>query len=233
MNRAFLSRLSGAVVALALGTTTLAAVGAATPASAAPTAVPCTSTVAVFTSYTRTEFGASNSVTASTNATCADGKSGRVSNGAIQLFQSLDGGRSWAPVASGANAYASYSHTATANALFRAHYAGGSLGTTYTFSAADSANVGLTVLRDVDMKFRGGRGSVKTTFIVKPASSIAGVKALVQIKKGKHWKKYKRVKFRANGRYVGKFGKTGRYRLVLPTTRGLTGYTYGFRIWRY
>jgi len=182
-------------------------------------------------SYVRAEYGDNDTVRASASATCSDGNSGLVDDGAMQLFQSVDGGRSWVLVASGSYGSAIYSHTATGSALFRAHYAGGKIGT-YTFPATDSTNVRLAVIRAVGMKFKSGHGSVKTTFTVQPAASVAGLKVLVQVKKGRHWKKYKKIRFRSNGKFVGRFGRTGHYRLVLPTARGLDGYTYGFRIWR-
>ncbi|SFB77022.1 hypothetical protein SAMN04487968_101427 [Nocardioides terrae] len=240
MKRTFLSRVGGAVVALGLGTATLAAVGTATPASAATTAtVQCTDTVQVAPSYTTLEFGRTNSVDATASGSCPGYTTGRLPYGTTGnlLIQTSADGVNWATVGGNTSAGSAYASVpATGSVLIRAYRPEG----TYTdgsdvlkFPAAASAPVRFGVYRAVDMKFRGGHGSVKTTFTVKPAASVAGLKVPVQIKKGKHWKKYKKIKFHANGRFVGRFGKTGHYRLVLPTTRGLDGFTYGFKIWRY
>jgi hypothetical protein len=237
MKKTFLSRLSGVVAALALGGSTLAVVGAATPASAADIA--CTTTVEISPSYRQLEFGRTNSVQAQAIGSCPGYKSGRLPYGTAGnlVIQKSTDGRTWSNVGGNTSAGSAYASVPASGSMYlRAYRPTGTYrdgDDVLTFPGKPSTAVRVSVIRKVDMRFKGGRGKVKSTFIVSPAASVAGTKALVQIKKGKKWKKYTKVKFRGNGRVVKRFGKTGRYRLVLPTSRGFDGFTYGFRIYRY
>src|SRR3954465_6547168 len=171
MKRSLLSRASGVVAALALGATTLATVGAVTPAGAAAT-VSCTTTVSVRSSYDQLPYGRSNSVWGTATATCSDGASGLVPAGRIQLEQSADGGHSWAPVGAPATSQATYSHTATRTLLFRSNYHGGSSGS-YTFPSRISAPTACPVVRDVSLtskKVRAGR-PIPVTWKANPGAA--------------------------------------------------------------
>src|SRR3954454_18954220 len=132
MKRSLLSRAGGVVAAVALGATTLATVGAVTPAGAAAT-VSCTTTVSVRSTYDQLPYGRGNTIGAEATASCSNGQSGLDTAGSLQIEQSVDGGRSWAPVgAPTTSGYTTYSYTAARTLLFRSNYHGGST-STYSF----------------------------------------------------------------------------------------------------
>jgi hypothetical protein len=230
MKRSLLARVGGTVAALALGVTTLATVGAVTPAGAAAT-VSCTTTVSVRSSYDKLPYGHSNSVWGTATAKCSDGNGGLVPAGSIQLEQSTDGGHSWTPVGAPGTSEANYSHTATRTLLFRSSYTGGSAGS-YTFPSGISAPTTLSVVRDVSLtskKVRVGK-PIPVTWKANP-----GATGIVYAKKPgkKKFKVYKRVAVRSTGtKFKVKLPTGTRLRFVIPGSAGIPTWQFQTRIKR-
>src|SRR5689334_6037552 len=122
MKRSFLSRIAGAAVALGLGTTTLAVIGLATPASAVVT---CTSRVTAHISQTRVEYGTRLYVDGSVKHTCPGEPESSTYVGQAVLQRAL-AGQGWTNVAvESASGFFYYEVTASANASYRIVYQGG------------------------------------------------------------------------------------------------------------
>jgi hypothetical protein len=233
MKRSFLSRISGAVVALALGTTTIAAVGAASPAGAAQT---CNVAVTLRVGASTVVYGGYESLSADVTpaASCADNY---VSDGAgsVRLERSLNGGRSWQAIKVGSYpSYVSYygSNIIRASGLYRAYYTGGTESTTDAthYNASASRIVRINVIRDIDVKDKSNHRASVGRFKLTPAVGLVGKKLVFQVKKGKKWKKYKKVKVKSGGVFKTSFKNSRKgikYRLIVPAAAGLSAYTYG------
>lgn len=234
MKRTFLSRLSGAVVALAVGTTTLAAVGAATPAGAATT-VNCTTTTKVAAYYSKLTYGDRNTVQAAVTATCPGVGSGRPDGGTLTLSWSKDGGRTWAPATTSQTGYVSYDYVASGLTYFRAEYGGGSEtvgSTTLQYAPASPVTTSVAVVRDVALtskKVRAGK-PIPVTWKANP-----GATGIVYAKKPgkKKFKVYKRVAVRATGtKFKIKLPTGTRLRFVIPGSSAIPTWQFQTRIKR-
>jgi hypothetical protein len=231
MKRSFLSKLSGAVVALALGVTGLGVVGAASPAGAAVT---CNTTISFKVGSATVVYGDYEylSATVSPVAGCEDTF---VSSGAgyIRIERSFNNGRSWQAVRNGDNysVYLSSNSVVRSTALYRAYYTGGtetSGGNHFNPSASRATRI--NVIRDVDVKDKSTSRASVGRFKITPAVGLVGKKLVFQVKKGKKWKKYKKVKVKSGGVFKTSFKNSRKgikYRLIVPAAAGLSAYTYG------
>jgi hypothetical protein len=238
MKRSFLSKLSGAVVALALGVTGLGVVGAASPAGAAET---CTSkaTLTLQPGYASQRpspyFGQSLYIDGDVTYTCpSDSYPYHVNAGTVSLQRTTGG--AWATIATFSNGFPYLSTKYVGTASYRLVYSGGTDSSGDTLTPAVSSNVATGVVyRALTAKAKAGK-KAKVTFVVSPAASIAGIKATLQIKKGKKWKKFKRPKFNRSGKAVVRLGNTQHkkkgtpYRLIVPAGRGFGGSVFSFTI---
>jgi hypothetical protein len=234
MKRTLLSRMSGAVVAAALAVTTLSTV-VASPAHAAAV---CSTTTTFKVSSTLVQYGGYNSLSADVNVgSCSGGSDSYVGDGAgsVRIQRSFDG-RNWQTLKVGqyASYVSSYGNGATAlTAWYRAYYTGGKESTSYepsTFRGSASAPVRVSVIRSVTVRDKSKGGHILGRFKITPTAGIVGKKLTFQVKKGKKWKKYKRVKLRGNGimKVTFKGSRKGiKYRLIVPGAANLSGYTYG------
>lgn len=234
MKRKLLSRLGGGVVAAALAVTTLSAVGAATPASAAPA---CTTTTTLRVGSTTVEYGGYNSLNADVDvAGCTGGSDSSVGSGAgtVSIQRSVDG-RTWQTLKTGD--YSSFvyyygSGVTNTSGWYRAVYTGGKESYTggSTFSGSASAAVRVDAIRAVAVRDKSKGGHILGRFKVTPTAGLVGKKLTFQVQKGRKWKRYKRVKLRANGvmKVTFKGSRKGiKYRLLVPAAAGLSAHTYG------
>jgi hypothetical protein len=237
MKRSLLSRLSGAVVALALGTSALVAVGAATPASADNSTCTTKTTLNVY--QTTVEYGGYESLRGETTiAGCSGGTAASyIGSGAghIYLERSLDG-RTWQAVKTGTyEDYVSWydEGIVPASAYYRARYTGGKESTSYnpdSFSGSYSPAVRINVIRALSLKDKSTHSHSVARFKLTPTTGLAGKKVTFQVKKGKKWKRYKKVKVPRSGVWKTTFKNSHKgikYRMIVPAAGGLSGHTYG------
>lgn len=238
--RTLLTRLGAALVAPLLAASTLAVVGAAAPANAAGT---CATKTTLTTRERVVEYGGYASLRAEvTPVNCSDTFIG-TGAGTVVIERSVDGGRSWQSLKTGdAPSYVFFygEGILRASGLYRARYTGGRESTSYeptTFTGSASGSTRIDVIRDVSVKDKSRGGKIVGRFKITPAAGLVGKKLTFQVKKGKKWKKYKRVKLRANGVIKTTFAGSRKginYRLVVPAAAGLSGYVYGpYRARRY
>lgn len=237
MKKAFLSRLGGAIIAVVLGTSTLAAVGAA-PASA--NNATCDTTTAISASTTSLKYGDYASFRGEATVTsCAGGTPTTLIGtgaGSTVIEQSADG-VNWTPVATGPEDYVLWygDNIVPASAWFRARYTGGKEtgSSPDSFRGSVSAPVRVTVNRTYTG--RTSKAGGKARFKVSVAPAFTG-KVKMQLKKGKRWKQVRKVMFR-NGRAVFKVGypRHGKsnYRLVIPAQGGYPAVNIYFWTKRY
>lgn len=235
MHRPLLSRLSGAIVALALGTTTLAAVGAATPASAAGASCQTKATISVYQSTVL--YGGYERISGDTTITgCTGTNPGSIWSdaGDTVIERSLNNGATWQVVHDDGYSSSAYWYgdgIVGATALFRAHYTGGtSANFGDSYKASYSSAVRVSVIRNVDLRDKSSRAHSVGRFKMTPTTGLVGKKVVFQVKKGKKWKRYQAVKVRASGVWKTTFKNSRRgikYRLVVPAAGGLSAYTYG------
>lgn len=235
MHRTLLSRLSVAIVAVALGTTTSAAVGAATPASAAGASCTTKATISVYQSTV--VHGGYERISGDTAITACTGTNpGSIWSdaGDTVIERSLDNGATWQVVHSDGYSSSAYWYgdgIVGATALFRTHYTGGtsaSFGDSYQGSYSSAVRV--SVIRDVDLRDRSTSARSVGRFTMRPTTGLVGKRVVFQVKKGARWKRYKAVRVPASGvwKTVFKNSRKGiKYRLVVPAAGGLSGYTYG------
>lgn len=224
----FRSRLGGLLAALALGLTTLSV--AAAPADAATT-VNCSSRVTLEAGGAVVEYGESMYLTASVKHTCPGEAETNTYYGNVVLQRALPG-QGWTNVAvEEAGGYVSFdtASTATATASYQAVYQGGS-GYDESYAAVTSNTIQVSVIRKVTLKDKSRGGHIVGRFKITPATGLVGKKLTFQVKTGKKWKKYKKVKVRRGGVLKSTFRgsrKGVQYRLIVPAASGLSGYVYG------
>lgn len=237
MKRSLLSRLGGAVVALALGTSVLTAVGAATPASADDSTCTTRTTLDVY--QTTVEYRGYESLRAETTVVgCSGGTAtSYIGSGAghIYLERSLDG-RTWQAVRTGPyESYVSWygEGVVPVSAYYRARYTGGKESTSDnpdSFDDSASPAVRINVIRAMSLKDKSTHSHSVARFKLTPTTGLVGKKVTFQVKKGKKWKRYKKVKVRRSGVWKTTFANSRkgiRYRMVVPAGGGLSGHVYG------
>jgi hypothetical protein len=224
MIRSLSSRLGGAVAALVLGTTALAAVGVSAPANAAT--VTCTSRATLETSTTNAVYGDYMYLAGAVKHTCPGEAEETTYYGNAVLQRALPG-QGWANIATaeaGGFMFSDVVKSATVSAYYRVVYQGGDNGSSSsleTYPATTSNSVHVTVNRSLagsTIKKHGGKAVAR----IKVTPGVSG-KFVMQVKKGKKWKKVRKVAFRSGRATVKvsypRHGKTT-YRIVVPASGG-------------
>jgi hypothetical protein len=238
MNRRFLSRLGGAIVALVLATTTLATVGMGSPASAAET---CTSKASIslragYASYSPAPYyGQSLYIDGDVTYVCPSDPSysWHVNGGSVSLERNT--GTGWVAIRRFSDGYVSMTTTYVAKAIYRITYNGGknSSGDTITRAVPAQAATGTVYRSFAGSKARNAHGKALFTFVISPAFSG---KVLLQVKKGKKWKKVRKPRMRAGHMKLKisypRHGRTN-YRVVVPAAGGFPALAVPFWVKRY
>lgn len=224
MERPFLSRLSGALVALALGIAGLAVVGAAAPANAAGETCTTTATLSLRPGYAGYKpapyYGQTLYLDGDVTYTCPSDSTHyayHVNAGTVYLERNTGAG--WVRIASFANGWPYLSTTYVARASYRITYTGGTNTSGKILPAVPTSNVVATgtVYRSLAGSTSRIKGR-KAIFKIKISPAASGRFAL-QVKKGKKWKKVRKVRVRKGHVRitvaVPRRGKTT-YRLMLP-----------------
>lgn len=221
MERPFLPRLSGAVVALVLGITTLVAIVAAAPANAAGGTCPTTASLSLRPGHAGYKpapyYGQSLYLDGDVTYTCPSDPTYHVNAGTVYLERNTGAG--WVRIASFADGWPYLSTTYTARASYRITYTGATNAYGEVLPAVASSNVVATgtVYRSLAGSTSRIKGR-KAIFNIKISPAASGRFAL-QVKRGKRWKKVRKVRVR-DGHVritvaVPRRGKTT-YRLMLP-----------------
>lgn len=232
MNRPTIGRrMRSALVAL---TITAAAAGTsvavAGPASAVTSVACTTSTVVDLNTHTSNQVVKWNDFEAihvNVKASCTDGKSYVSGSGITTLYKSIDGGNTWS-VVKRAGDYSAESisfygtNVVQRNTIYYAKYSGGSYNNGYTqwTYPASSDNIAVGVIRDVKETHSscGTRGCADN-FKVSPASSISGLKVIIQKHTSTGWHFNTSVKASSTGTFKHFFTR-GKWRFQLPGSRG-------------
>ena len=228
MRNTFLSRIGGAVLALALGTTTLAAVGAATPAGAA-TSESCTSKATLkltpgYAGYRPAPYyGQSLYLDGDVTYVCPSdpGYAYHVNAGTVWL--DINTGTGWRHLKSFTDGYPYLSTTYVGRASYRLTYSGGTNSYGETLSAVPTSNVVSTgtVYRSAAGSTARNRGSY-ALFKIRVSPAFSG-KVLLQRKYGKKWKKVRKVRMRSGlAKLRISYPSHGKitYRVVVPAAGG-------------
>jgi hypothetical protein len=229
MPRSLSRRIGGFVAAAALAVTSLGVVGTATPAHATA----CTTTTTFTPGASVYQWNDFMSVKGEVTTSCPD----YIGAGTVVIQRSTNGGSSWTTL--GGNVTPTYASFYGVNklkttALYRAYYSGGSYSDD-TFAPSASPAKQIRIFREVDGNYRSVRGGVSYTFIIKPAASIKGKKAIVQVKRGA-WKKYKAGRVSKKGKITFNLAGSRRgtkYRLKLPTSAVFVGSYHGVTVTTY
>ncbi|MDH2415026.1 hypothetical protein [Nocardioides sp. CER19] len=237
MNRSLLSRLSGAIVALVLGTTTLATLGAAAPASAAET---CTSKATItlkagYASYSPAPYyGQALYLDGDVTYVCPSDPTYayHVNVGTVAIERNT--GTGWVRIGSFSNGYPYLSTSYAAKAAYRITYTGGTntYGETITPTASAAVSTGTVYRSYAGSTSRNAHG--KAVFNIKVSPAFSG-KVLLQVKKGKKWKKVRKPQMRS-GHLKLKVGYPRRgkttYRIVVPAAGGFPALAVPFWVKR-
>lgn len=192
-------RILGSLLATALAATSIAFVGAASPAAAASPTLIVPSTGESWISLNSKVPTYGDSAYFYIDVATADGTP-EPTAGSVTLEQSVAGGP-WTAI--GTSAYPGYSGSVelTANTAFRVTYAGDPEGRWLP----TTAELGVAVQRDITTdSISGKRAGVKGKLTPAAKTKITAFK-----KQGKKWKKFKTVRSTAKGRYT----------LILPAPR--------------